>query len=359
VSAPNSRLHLPDEWAEIAHCPVCDNSPLIVVHANESSDRLSCARCGTVHEVEKNGNRVFLVILPNVLPADMTHRWMTPEEVHTRVQVAAQVARESGQGSSVNPGVSSTFTSVTSDVKEKSVSDKPVLVKPVPAFTTKNTGPLPPPPEVINHAQQLYAMGNSPTRVRSILDRSHTLTPAQLDAAMAPIEKSANWKRAHNRNGVIIAVAVLLIMMMCTAIAVLILNPRLGIFVKSLGDSSAQTILDRSQLPEALQTMVPPGQRLLTQSTPMVIPQPARASEYIACPNYAIEAAQLFGGSQDRWSKENNNWVMFMPGSVDIFIPAGMQADYFIFGINTQSKTVLGPVKIRNVYLININCGSH
>ena len=81
---------LPDEWASKARCPVCNASPLAVVHRAEAADQMACPRCHALFEIEQKGPRIHFTVLPGILNGPIGGRWITYAEVRQTVGTSTE-----------------------------------------------------------------------------------------------------------------------------------------------------------------------------------------------------------------------------------------------------------------------------
>jgi hypothetical protein len=123
--------------------------------------------------------------------------------------------------------------------------------------------------------------------------------------------------------------------------------------------ATASQFLDPAGLPAPLQTLIPPGVRLLNPPTPSVKKGEGAGAPASTCPRSAGEAAELFGGGADQWQYESSSggWIMVSTsGAVTIRVPANMTAGYMTIGSELKITQVNGPATLENVYMVALSC---
>ena len=114
-------------------------------------------------------------------------------------------------------------------------------------------------------------------------------------------------------------------------------------------------MLSPANLPDPLKTLVPVGMTVVNPPTPVVIQGSVNDTATHPCPENAIQAARLFGGSTENWSFKQG-WMMISKSPAMLRIPAGMSAGYLVFSPSMEMKSVNGPVSIQNIYMVIISC---
>lgn len=326
MAAPLSTI--PIAWAARGACPLCGASPLTL----EPPDRLACGRCGLAFEVEAGGARLHLVRLPAQVQGAADAEWRTAAEVRGWLETLVQAGCPSAQ----------------------------VDVEPVPPLAGPPAEPaMPTPAEARAQARGLFALGHSLPQIDGILRRSGVWSPEQIAAALAELEPLVAAGRARQRRQ-----AWLLAGLGFGLIAVVLTG--LAIYLSLLGASPAvpappATVgaAGAGNWPAALQTLVPPGARLVNPTPAVQRLTGAAAAGAHVCPQSPEEAAGLFGGLAKDWryDQASAGWLMFSAlDMVTVQVPAKMVAGYMRIGESLDMVQVDGPATISGVNMIVITC---
>jgi hypothetical protein len=84
-----SRLLIPEEWANRTRCPVCSSVFLSLKRSLDGPDQLACDGCHTHFEISQDGILVRVMIPPPGLPIELVGEWVDPEVVALRGGTAA------------------------------------------------------------------------------------------------------------------------------------------------------------------------------------------------------------------------------------------------------------------------------
>jgi hypothetical protein len=123
--------------------------------------------------------------------------------------------------------------------------------------------------------------------------------------------------------------------------------------------SGVGSVIERSNLPAPLQTLLPPGVTVLEQPTPTI--WQGDGPPVSQCPRTREEAAALFGGVPELWQIESatEGWMLFSNGEpVTVRVPANMTLGYLLVepGLNMSMTNVSGPATVENVFFGAIIC---
>ena len=128
-------------------------------------------------------------------------------------------------------------------------------------------------------------------------------------------------------------------------------------------------------LPQQVQTLIPPGVNIINVPTPDIIKlspgaavpvsestampaqsQSGSTTRRYGCPKNSKDAASLFGGNQNNWSLQQNQWVMLDNNGATINLPQRMSAGYLVISSGMEIKSVSGPAQMTNIYMVMISC---
>jgi hypothetical protein len=357
MTLPSARLNIPDAWGASAHCPICGACPLNILHPPQSPDEFACPRCGAEFELEQNGSRIWLNALPQDLHKALGSQWVTIDEVKSEVEKLKQQFEQPAKAPVSEPAL--TVANLPPPV---STGNKPAA-KPA-ASAAKVPPPAPPPapdPELVAQARELYSLGNTVDQIRVIMGRTNRVSSKELDAILEEVTRLDRKKHNRQNRNVIIAVIIsLLILSCCLAVAFSFksFQSNLHLGNQPAGQSAAPTqgsILNPADLPDPLKTLVPAGMTVVSVPTPLVIQGSVNDSAHYQCPENAIQAARLFGGSTENWSFKQG-WMLISKTPVTLHVPANMSAGYIVFSPDMEMKSVNGPVTIQNIYMVIISC---
>jgi hypothetical protein len=316
------RASIPAGWAARGACPVCGAAPLTLAQP----DQLACPRCGTAFQLEAGGPRLRLVRLPAEAGPAADGQWRTAAEARAWVRGLILSRRpaarlEAGRADAV-------------------------------------------PADALAQAQGLFALRHTPPQIERILLSSRAWTPEQVAAVLEALQPAVAAAQARQRR----QAWVLAGMGLGTLTAALVL----GAWVMSMfggpgpasatpgpegGAASAPTAA--SGLPAGLQTLVPPGARLVNPTPVIRRGVASGAPQASACPRTPEAAAGLFGGAAGDWryDEANRGWMLFSGASlITVRVPANMVAGYMEFGQNLSVSQVDGPATLDGVNLVVISC---
>ncbi len=306
------RSNISEDWLIGMLCPVCGNPHLSIERELMQPDRMSCNSCMSLFEISQNGEMIRLVRFPAILPSDLQSKWIKPAAVS---RLAYQYARR--------------------------------------------TEPLIPQPEIDipleERVKALARLGNSPDKIREILLRLPGMTFEQVEVAL-----SGYKKQKSEASGWTIALGTAVVLLAFTLVVVLITLPAQPQNENNPEKTSApQSFLNPANLPAPIQTMIPPGVKILVP-TPVSVRQLSLTNEpFVRCPRTPGEAAQVFGGEMKEWTISSDNisgWYLVSMTARSIKVPKNMTAGYFKMTGSPGMESVIGPAMIDNAYFVSISC---
>ena len=350
---------LPDEWANKARCPVCNSSPLVVVHNAEAPDRMACPRCHCLFEIEENGTRIHFISLPKVLSKLLDGQWVTYAEMKQTVQEVAALQAAKNQASATAadhvpaktpvPSEPSPFTEemVTTEIPANSaqpVEEKSWAVVPAAAPPLVFQARAPEIKDVRTRAKDLYALGSRPDQIKAILSRDPLLDKAEIQTEVDNLYGADEAKRRRQHLWLAVGIgAGVIILTLCFVLSTL-WQPILSILPGKIGSNFVATVV-------ANKTVSP------LMSTPIVIQEKDNGAPRPACPQTKEQASLIFGGPADNWisDSDDGSWFLVVRTPVAVHVPGGMSAVLVSIG-SGGVNTVEGPATIENVTSISLLC---
>jgi hypothetical protein len=215
MSSFQSRKTIPDTWAQIGACPICDERTLSVLHIAGRPDQMTCGSCHVAFELEADGPNIRLQTLPPKYAAYIQpawQSWVTPHEIRRQLKVV-EVAVETEPKTTPMP----TDAAVR---RLNQVISTPTPVSQDPSFFADEL-PLEPlsQEEVTKRAAGLAALGNTSAEVRTALQRFNA-SEEQIAHAMAYVYAQKKSKKSRTPRAIIV---VLLILIVCLGAAAFLL----------------------------------------------------------------------------------------------------------------------------------------
>jgi hypothetical protein len=205
MSSFKPRMTIPEAWAQMGACPICDERVLAITHIPGMPEQMTCRNCQASFEMEQDGPSIRLITLPPryaafIQPAWQT--WMTPVELRRQIN-QANIPPQFQQSEPQIPHVRSTlqYLPIDDEVDDKYPSD-PLTQE-----------------EVSKRAAGLAALGNTATEIRDTLSRFNA-TPDQIEHAIDFIRAQKKNKKSNTPRTIIY---VLLILILCLGSAAVIL----------------------------------------------------------------------------------------------------------------------------------------
>jgi hypothetical protein len=353
---------LPDTWAEKAHCPVCNASPLAVVHRAEAPDQMACPRCHALFEIEQKGPRIHFTALPGILNGLLGGGWVTYAEVKqtvhalvaqqspenkTAASVPAQKAPASPEPSPFTEEVVETFIPVSqaqAPVEERpEEKPEPLIIPPIssePVFQSR----APEINDVHTRAKDLYALGNRPDQIKEILSRDPILDKAEIQAEVDALSGVDGAKKHRQRTILWVSIVIELFIILICGVIISYWKPLVGVLGGEPGMNFVATL-------SANQTIAP------LIATPMVYRETEGPAPRPSCPQTKDQAAALFGGHADSWYSDVNDGSWFLVASEPTFVhvPGGMSVILVDLG-SAGVNSVPGPAHVNSIKSVTILC---
>ncbi len=314
---------LPREWIHGTTCPVCGGISLDIERQAAAPDQFVCSTCSSAFEVATNGLHVRLVIAPAAILKQTCGEWMAP----------ASVRRIVYESTAANQGSSQPALLPTHDVDD-------LLAK----------------------ATQLHKLGNPIPVVAQTLRRSFGATDEQIAAITGELTAAMERHQRASLNSLMIIFACLVLI---GGLLAFFLSPLSASAKLLLGFPAVNTeknpagpateYLDEADLPAPLRALIPQGARLV-KPLDVVIKNETPTGATSRCPSTTGEAARLFGGDMQSWTKSDNGWYLITTQPVTIRVPEGMYGGYFVFVHQPEMSNVIGPVVMENVNFVAISC---
>jgi hypothetical protein len=211
MSSFQPRNSIPDSWAQIGACPICDERTLSVTHTEGRPDRFSCSNCQVSFEIESDGPSIRLQKLPPKYAAAIQpafQLWLTPHELRLQIKEATGI-----------PQVPLTVPPVESAVRKlNTVLATSDTIAASPFVDELPTEPLSQ-DEVTKRALGLAGVGESPREIRETLSRFNA-TPEQINHAMEYIARQRRKKKSNTPR---VIIYVLLVLAICLGSASFVL----------------------------------------------------------------------------------------------------------------------------------------
>jgi hypothetical protein len=198
-------MTIPEAWAQMGACPICDERVLAITHIPGMPEQMTCRNCQASFEMEQDGPSIRLITLPPryaafIQPAWQT--WMTPVELRRQInQTNMPGQTQPNEPEPLRVKSAMQYLPINNDLDDKYPSD-PLTQE-----------------EVSKRAAGLAALGNTTTEIRDTLSRFNA-TPNQIEHAIAFIWAQKKNKKSHTPRTIIY---VLLILILCLGSAAVIL----------------------------------------------------------------------------------------------------------------------------------------
>ncbi len=218
MSTYQPRMTIPESWAQIGACPICNARGLSIVHSSGHPDQLSCPTCHVSFELETDGPNIRLMVLPPSYAAFLQpawQSWMSVFEINHQIK----------SGSELHP---KDHPALTPEPEERVVQNPVTYTTPLSESAPSMFDEfLPVDPlsqeEVITRAIGLAELGNNNTEIRATLQR-FSATPEQIDQALGVIKSQKKQKKSNTPRTVIYVLITVLICLGLSAVILPILD---------------------------------------------------------------------------------------------------------------------------------------
>ena len=170
------RPTLPDAWAEKSHCPICGMIPLWVLHQQNAPDEMNCPRCGTAFRVERAGHHLYLIQTPPGYQQPVGEQWLPAKAIR------AYAKQHPWNPTNPPPG--------EPDMPAEDIQTAPLSQPPEAAKPAEQSEPIPVSlpdsapdvsPELVAKAKELHELGNSRTKIRTILMETEDISLEEIE----------------------------------------------------------------------------------------------------------------------------------------------------------------------------------
>ncbi len=285
MTDPIPYISLPDEWARKAHCPVCNASPLAVVHRAGAADQMACPCCNSLFEIEQKGPHIHFTALPDILTGLAGRQWVTYAEVKQTVKKAASAP-------TLCPSrlhllkiwlrYSCAVARLKSSLSNRPTPPRLPPIQPEPVYMQR----APEIKSVRTRAKDLYALGNRPEQIQQILSRDPLLDKSEIQAEVAALAGIDGARKHRQRTILWVSIVIELVVILVCGSLISVWQPLLGVLGGAPGKQFVATL-------SANQTIAPLiGTPAVRRETEGPAPRPS-------CPQTREQAAGLFGGPAD------------------------------------------------------------
>jgi len=361
VTDPIPYPSLPDEWANKARCPVCNASPLAVVHRAEAADQMACPRCHALFEIEQKGPHIHFTALPGILNGPVGGRWVTYAEVR---QIVQDIAAQKSAGHPAEGAPAGTISQKAPAPPEPSPFTGDIVEMIIPAAKVQEPIEEPPAPIIVpplqsepvymerapeivdvrTRTKELYALGNRPDQIKEILSRDPLLDKAEIQAEVDALSGIDGAKKHRQRTILWVSIVIELFIIIVCGVMIWFWRPLLTVVGGNTGMNFVATL-------SANETIAP------SNATPMVRRETEVPGPRPSCPQTNEQAAGLFGGSPDSWIADvkDGSWFLVSSQPVNVHIPVGMSVVLIDIG-SAGVNTVPGPAWVTNIKSLTILC---
>lgn len=339
---------IPDTWAMQAQCPLCDHKPMQAAHSPNAPDEMVCPQCDLSFEIEHGGSRIRLKDLPaqlRPLRDFLSDQWMTMKEVSGLIE----------RKLTFPPQPSAAASAVSAPANVQPITPPLTAEAASPSVALSNE-------ELSDRARKLIALGNSPSKVRSIFEEGK-FPSEQIETVMKEIEAVDRRQRQSASRSVW--------MISSVAGLALLVFIGLGIYVLRSPQFQRPTATPAPTRPplsiDPAKILAPfvSGAASLPQSlwpnsgAPTAAAQQGSGPAASKCPTSPGVAAALFGGKANEWKPSDQfpgSWIFISTTATSLRIPAKMTGGYVRGGSTIDVIAVNGPATLTNVNFATVTC---
>lgn len=204
---------IPDSWANLAACPICETRGLAVYRQTGQVDQLACSNCKASFELEQDGPNIRLIVLPPDYAVFLQPAWQTWMSVYEiRRQIKTGLETHIQQDTFDKPE----FTPPPQMVTRQS---EPPSSYTLPEFDGEFSRDPINQEEVNLRAAGLANLGNSPREIRETLVHLNATTE-QIDLALANLNLQRKKVKTNTPRNIIF---VLIAVIVCLGVSALLL----------------------------------------------------------------------------------------------------------------------------------------
>lgn len=318
---PKPKWEIPDSWAANGRCPVCGAQRLKSVHLPNYPDYLNCAGCELSFEVEDGGRHIHVKYLSDKYEStdkSLYNHWVDVSTLNTIVKKIPPAP------------INETFISV-----------------PTQSFTDK---------EVWERALRMYKLGEKPQAVQLTLKKAGA-TQRQADVILSRLTKMAEEDIRKQSDKFLTVTGISIFLVMLAVGSWLVFSGRLPVLLGLVTPTPVALVEEPSTLNQLL-NIIPENAQPSLLDLPKTVADTRRGPGPSACPESALEAAGLFGGTSALWTYDSQfiAWQMLSANaSYTIQVPMGMVAGY-VDNKSFQLVSIHGPATIYNANFVTIMC---
>jgi len=208
---------IPDSWANLAACPICETRGLSVYRQPGQVDQLACSNCKASFELEQDGPNIRLIVLPPdyavfLQPAWQT--WMSVYEIRKQIKTGLEthVQRETLDNPvfspppemitrQIEPPASYTLSEFDGEFSQQPIDQE----------------------EVNMRAAGLANLGNTSREIRVTLEHLNA-TPEQIDIALENLDSQRKKVKTNTPRTIIFVLIAVIVCLGVTALILPLLN---------------------------------------------------------------------------------------------------------------------------------------
>jgi transcription elongation factor Elf1 len=318
---PKPKWEIPDSWAANGRCPACGAQRLKSVHLPNYPDYLNCASCELSFEVEDGGRHIHVKYLSDKYEStdkSLYNHWVDVSALNTIVKK-----------------IPPTTTNET------------FIAAPTQSFTDK---------EVWDRALRMYKLGEKPQAVQLTLKKAGA-TQRQAEVILSRLTKMAEEDIKKQSDKFLTVTGISIFLVILATGSWLVFSGRLPVLLGLVTPTPVEVVEEPSTINQLL-NIIPDNVQPSLLDLPETVADTRRGPGPSACPESALEAAGLFGGTSALWTYDSQfiAWQMLSANaSYTIQVPMGMVAGY-VDNKSFQLVSIHGPATIYNANFVTIMC---
>jgi hypothetical protein len=212
------RTVIPESWAQIGACPICNSRGLTVKHTTGQPDQMCCPQCQASFELEVDGPNIRLMVLPTSFAAFLQpawQTWMSVFEINRQIKsgMDLHLHDESGEPSNLVDSGKVTPANLSTSLS----TSAPNLFDEFTPFDPLSQE------DVTNRAIGLANLGNSPKEIRATLERFNA-TPDQIRSALTAIDSHKKTRKSNTPRTIFFVILGVLVCLGISALLLPLLN---------------------------------------------------------------------------------------------------------------------------------------